>query len=100
LLTTDYIVDETLTLLRARGERQRARLLGERFFESSMTEVYLLSEDDIRQAWSVFRQYDDKSWSFTDCTSKVVIEQMNISEAFTFDHHFTQFGSLRVIPSA
>jgi predicted nucleic acid-binding protein len=99
LLTTDYVVDETLTLLRARGERQRARVLGERFFESSMTEVYFLTEDDIRQAWSVFRRYDDKSWSFTDCASKVVIEQMNISEAFTFDHHFSQFGSVRVVPS-
>jgi predicted nucleic acid-binding protein len=31
LLTTDYVVDETLTLLRARGERMRARVLGERF---------------------------------------------------------------------
>jgi predicted nucleic acid-binding protein len=86
LLTTDYVIDETLTLLHARGERQRARVLGEKFFESSMTEVYFLTEDDIRQAWSVFHRYDDKSWSFTDCASKVVIEQMNISEAFAFDH--------------
>lgn len=99
LLTTDYVIDETLTLLRARGERQRARVLGEQFFESSMTEVYFLTEDDIRQAWGVFCRYDDKSWSFTDCASKVVIEQMNISEAFTFDHHFRQFGNVRVIPS-
>lgn len=99
LLTTDYVIDETLTLLRARGERQRARVLGEKFFESSMTEVYFLTEDDIRQAWSVFHRYDDKSWSFTDCASKVVIEQMNISEAFAFDHHFRQFGSVRVVPS-
>ena len=98
LLTTDYVIDETLTLLRARGERQRARVLGEKFFASSMTEVYFLTEDDIRQAWSVFHRYDDKSWSFTDCASKVVIEQMNISEAFAFDHHFRQFGNVRVIP--
>ena len=98
LLTADYVIDEILTLLRVRGERQRARVLGERFFESSMTEVYFLTEDDIRQAWSVFRRYDDKGWSFTDCASKVVIEQMNISEAFTFDHHFSQFGSVRVVP--
>jgi uncharacterized protein len=99
LLTTDYVIDETLTVLRARGERQRARVLGEKFFESSMTEVYFLTEDDIRQAWSVFHRYDDKSWSFTDCASKVVIEQMNISEAFAFDHHFRQFGNVRVVPS-
>ena len=32
LLTTDYVIDETLTLLRVRGERKRALLLGERFF--------------------------------------------------------------------
>ena len=31
LLTTDYIVDETLTLLRARGESSRAIALGEAF---------------------------------------------------------------------
>src|SRR5712691_7947712 len=88
LLTTDYVIDETLTLLRARGERRRARLLGEKFFESSMSEIYFLTENDIRQAWSVFRQFDDTGWSFTDCASKVVIEQMNITEAFVFDHHF------------
>ena len=92
------MIDETLTLLRVRGERQRARVLGERFFESSVTEVYYLTEEDIRHAWSVFRRYDDKSWSFTDCASKVVIEQMSLSEAFTFDHHFRQFGNVRVIP--
>ena len=32
LITTDYILDETLTLLRTRGERQRAKLLGSNFF--------------------------------------------------------------------
>ena len=45
LLTTDYIVDETLTLLRARGERQRAKALVEQFFNSSVAEVYFLTED-------------------------------------------------------
>ena len=40
LITTDYIVDETLTLLRARGERQRTKLLGKKFFEGSIAEIY------------------------------------------------------------
>ena len=98
LLTTDYIIDETLTLLRARGERQRAKLLGSNFFEASIAEIYFLTEEDIRQAWVVFEQYDDKGWSFTDCSSKVVIDQMNISQAFAFDHHFHQFGTVQVVP--
>ncbi|MBV8858376.1 MAG: type II toxin-antitoxin system VapC family toxin [Acidobacteria bacterium] len=98
LLTTDYIVDETLTLLRARGERRRALLLGEAFFAEQLADVYRLTEADIASAWEVFRRFDDKGWSFTDCTSKVVIERLNILQAFAFDQHFRQFGSARVVP--
>ena len=99
LITTDYIIDETLTLLRARGERQRAKLLGNKFFEASIAEIYFLTEEDIREAWAIFEQYDDKGWSFTDCSSKVVIDEMNISQAFAFDHHFHQFGTVQVVPN-
>jgi predicted nucleic acid-binding protein len=99
LITTDYIIDETLTLLRARGERQRAKLLGQKFFEASIAEIYFLTEADVRQAWGIFEQYDDKGWSFTDCASKVLIDEMNISRAFAFDHHFHQFGTVHVVPN-
>jgi predicted nucleic acid-binding protein len=98
LLTTDYIVDETLTLLRARGERRRSLLLGEAFFGARLAEVYRLTETDISLAWDVFRRFDDKLWSFTDCTSKVVIERRSIRQAFAFDQHFRQFGSVLVVP--
>ncbi len=98
LLTTDYIVDETLTLLKARGHPQRALALGILFFQSSVTTIYHVSEDDVRQAWDVFRRYSDKEWSFTDCLSKVVMERLGITVAFAFDHHFQQFGSIRVVP--
>lgn len=98
LITTDYIVDETLTLLRARGERQRTKLLGEKFFEGSIAEIYFLTEEDVREAWATFAQYEDKSWSFTDCSSKVVMDQMKIAQAFAFDQHFSQFGTVNVVP--
>ena len=32
-------------------------------------------------AWETFEQFDDKNWSFTDCTSKVVMEQLGIKIA-------------------
>ena len=98
LITTDYIVDETLTLLRARGERQRTKLLGKKFFEGSIAEIYFLTEEDVREAWATFAQYEDKSWSFTDCSSKVVMDQMKIAQAFAFDQHFRQFGTVNVVP--
>jgi len=98
LLTTDYIIDETLTLLRARGESTRAIRLGEQFFSGALANVYFLTEDDIRETWEAFRMFSDKGWSFTDCSSKVVMEKLGITQAFCFDHHFVQFGSIVVVP--
>ena len=98
LLTTDYIIDEALTLLRARGERTRALLLGEGFFNARLAEIYTLDETDIALAWEVFKRFDDKDWSFTDCASKAVIERLVIQQAFAFEHHFEQFGTVRVVP--
>ena len=98
LLTTDYVIDETLTLLRARGERKRALLLGARFFEQRLAEIHKVTPSDLVLAWRTFEQFDDKGWSFTDCTSKVVMEQLNIEVEFAFDHHFHQFGTIQVVP--
>ncbi|HYP42369.1 MAG TPA: PIN domain-containing protein [Chloroflexia bacterium] len=101
-VTTDYVVDETLTLLKARGEPIRAQELGALLIDNnlgSFANLYYLVEDDILNAWQVFRTYSDKEWSFTDCTSKVVIEKLGITHAFAFDQHFRQFGTVAVVPS-
>jgi uncharacterized protein len=98
LVTTDYVIDETLTLLRMRREKQRARLLGEAFFSGTVATIYYLQPGDIQETWLVFRDFADKDWSFTDCSSKVVMSKLNVSGAFTFDHHFHQFGTVPVFP--
>lgn len=98
LLTSDYVVDETLTLLRSRGESARAVALGQELFGGRLAIVHRLSETELREAWEIFRRFTDKEWSFTDCTSKVLIEQQSISHAFAFDHHFHQFGTIQVVP--
>ncbi len=98
LLTTDYVIDETLTLLRARGERRRALILGAKFFRHELAEVHKITASDLALAWKTFEQFDDKDWSFTDCTSKVVMEHLDIKIAFAFDHHFHQFGTIQVVP--
>ena len=98
LLTTDYVIDETLTLLRVRGERKRALLLGDKFFHDGIAEIHKITSADLMLAWETFELFDDKNWSFTDCTSKVVMERLNITTAFAFDHHFHQFGTIQVLP--
>ena len=101
LITTDYVVDELLTLLKARGEPRRAQQLGELLFRVSSTRLarlHFLTEEDILAAWQVFQAYNDKEWSFTDCTSKVIIEKFGLTQAFAFDQHFRQFGTAAVVP--
>lgn len=98
LVTTDYLIDETLTLLRVRRESARAAALGEQLFGGRLATVYFLTESDVREAWRIFHDYADKDWSFTDCTSKVVLAKLGLSKAFSFDRHFRQFGSVQVVP--
>jgi predicted nucleic acid-binding protein len=98
LITTDYVIDETLTLLRARGERTRAVELGRQFFDLAAISVHSLETSDLRGAWSLFRDEPYRDWSFTDCTSKVVIERLHLKRVLTLDQHFKEFGALEVLP--
>lgn len=41
--------------------------------------------------------HNSKEWSFTDCTSYVLMKKLNIKTGVSFDRHFRQF-SIRVIP--
>ena len=54
--------------------------------------------EDIAHTWEIFRQYHDKDWSFTDCTSKVIMERLRLTHAFAFDGHFEQFGTVIRVP--
>ena len=98
LITTDYVVDETLTLLRAGGELARAIAVADAFFSGELAMIHYITPEEIRAAWGVFRTFGDKQWSFTDCTSKVVMETLGLSTAYAFDHHFRQFGSVLIVP--
>jgi uncharacterized protein len=49
------------------------------------------------EAWRLFKMYDDKEFSFVDCTSFAVMRREHIADAFTFDHHFEQM-SFRLWP--
>ena len=98
LVTTDYCVDETLTLLMARGEVRRALDAGQAFFHQNLTRVHFVAADQVHRAWILFQQRAHAGWSFTDCTSKIVIDDLQIRTAFALDEHFRQFGNVTVVP--
>ena len=37
-------------------------------------------------------QYDDKNFTLTDATSFAVMERLGMTEGFTFDRNFAQYG--------
>jgi predicted nucleic acid-binding protein len=57
-----------------------------------------VEDTDFDDAWDMFERFQDKEWSFTDCTSRVLIQRLGIQRAFAFDDHFRQFGTVAVVP--
>jgi len=98
LVTTDYCVDETLTLLVARKRPSVALRAGRFFFQESLVTLHFVTAEQIHRAWIVFQQHAAAGWSFTDCTSKVVIDELSIRTAVALDEHFRQFGTTAIVP--
>jgi predicted nucleic acid-binding protein len=60
LITTDYVIDETLTLFCARRQPEAALAAGRAFFETQAVQIHYLSNIDVQEAWKVFKRFADK----------------------------------------
>ena len=97
LYTSNYIVDETLTLLRFHCGHGVAVSFRNTLETSNLVRVLWMTEALEKTAWKIFEKYSDKEYSFTDCTSFAVMDTEVIRNAFTFDEHFSQQG-YNVVP--
>ena len=99
LITTNYVLDELYTLLLFSVGYHQTLLFESKLAilrQQGILEVAWISEDLADLAWKTFERFNaDKRWSFTDCTSYIVMQEYHITEAFAFDHHFSQMGILR-----
>jgi predicted nucleic acid-binding protein len=99
LVTTDFVVDETLTVLRARLGLSAAEQWWQQVDRSSRLRWERVDSDRFEKARLLFFQYRDKDFSFTDCTSFVVMRELKLTQALTTDGHFRQMG-FQVLPGA
>jgi uncharacterized protein len=97
LVTTDYVIDETLTLLRFRLGLDLARDWWTELAASNRVRRELIDNERAERARELFFRYRDKNFSFTDCTSFAVMRELRIRSALTTDRHFRQAG-FEVIP--
>jgi uncharacterized protein len=94
LVTTDYVADETLTLLRVRLGLATAEEWWQLVDSSPRLRWEYVSLARADKARAFFFRYRDKEFSFTDCTSFVIMRELKLQEVLTTDHHFTQAGFL------
>lgn len=95
--TSDYIFDEVLTtIITLTGRKDLAIKVGNAILSSKITKIIKVDSKIFNEAWELFKKYKDKTWSFTDCTSFIIMKINNIKRAFTFDEHYKQAGYVTV----
>ena len=101
LITSDYVLDESYTIIRHRAGHRIAVGFGEDVRVSPFVRIEYLNLEVLGHAWALFKRYADKDLSFTDCTSFALMRKLHLREALAFDGHFTQAGflELRLQPS-
>jgi len=92
LVTSNFIFCETLNLTKKRLGQEIAVKLGQKMQQSKITQIIEIENELKENAWQIFQKYDDRGFSFTDCTSFALMRRLKIANAFTFDNHFAQFG--------
>lgn len=98
LVTTNYVADEIITLVKVRLGHRITVEIGEKLWDESMATLIRVTSIDEKKAWEIFVKHRDKGFSFTDCTSFVVMERLGIIEAFAFDEHFEQYDDVVRLP--
>ena len=99
LVTSTYILDETVTLIKLHVGHSAAVRFGESLRQQQIARLVKITEQDEDRAWEIFVRHHDKEFSFTDCTSFALMERLQVDTAFAFDDHFRQYGRFVVVPS-
>jgi hypothetical protein len=85
--TSNYVLDEVYTLLKMRSSHSTAVKFMDQMEKSNIT-ILRVTEDIEKSSRAIFKRFQDRRLSFTDCTSFALIDQANIEAVFAFDEHF------------
>ena len=91
-VTSNFVLDETFTLLGRRAGYSFAAQRAKNIYASESLEILRPSREDEMKAISFFEKYSDHRLSFTDCISFALMKSRKIKRVFTFDHHFRLAG--------
>ncbi len=90
---TNYVETESHALL----VRKLGRVIARQWlFTGGLPVVHALPAEEQR-AKEILIRYSDKDWTLCDAISFAVLEIRQVPRAFTFDHHFRQYGKVQVL---
>jgi uncharacterized protein len=91
-VTSNFVLDETFTLLARRASYSFAAEKARIIYASSTLEI--LRPDSLTElaALNLFEKFADQEIGFTDCISFALMREAEIETAFSFDSHFERAG--------
>ena len=96
LVTTNFVLAEIHALVLHRLGRTPALRALSNIRSSPATQIVRVTAADEVRAWAIITQYTDKLFSYTDATSFAVMERLGLTQVFTFDRDFTQYGFIQL----
>lgn len=97
LVSSNFVLDEVLTLCKARLGHAAAVRLGGALRDAALVTVLRLQADDEEEAWKLFVARGDQPYSFTDCTSFALMRRLGLRDALALDDDFRREG-FQVVP--
>jgi predicted nucleic acid-binding protein len=91
-VTTDYVLCETLTLLRSRHLGRFAQPWLDNLLQTNKCRIIWMNPERFDQVRRFFVKHHDKEWSFTDCFSFCVMQERKMQQALASDEQFRQAG--------
>ena len=92
VVTTDYVLDETATLLRARRLTKYLKEFLRMTETSQALSIEWMTPDRFAAARTFMLKHLDQEFSFTDCASFVVMKDLRLVDALATDKHFRIAG--------
>ena len=91
-VTSDYVLDETATLLAARGFGHLVDDFLQSTLRSKACVVDWTGPELFARTATFMAKHIDQGWSFTDCVSFQIMKARKLREALTKDEHFEKAG--------
>ena len=93
ILTSNFVLDETFTLLFRRRPFNEAQRFASGLLESVFIGIEIVTEPRFQRAFDLRKKFADKpTISFTDLTTMAIMTELHLTHVLTSDAHFTQVG--------